>query len=228
MAGTGALKVVLALKEVRGDEKTNRLAASAQESLVVLKKELVDGVPSYWAINKRGVFGLVACDQVRVATSGTLCVALDDFAGGPNKIAFKKGERIEIVERVSAEWWHGVNTAGVEGRFPSELVDASDAIPPPIESDKGKGALELDAQVYAGRSKWEGTINMRSFETCRDAMHLALRAASVSDDRIDKVSRSPSCTKQTKLLCWHRLFALNFCLIKLAFFIIVCTVQFGT
>jgi hypothetical protein len=125
---------------------------------------------------------------VRVATSGTVCIALEDFEGGANKIAFKKGEPIEIVERVSAEWWHGVNAAGVEGRFPSELVDATSAIPPPIESDTGKGALELDVQVYAGRSKWEGSVNLRSFETTRDAMALALRAASVSDDRIDKVS----------------------------------------
>ena len=94
-------------------------------------------------------------------------------------------ERIEIVERVSAEWWHGVNKAGDEGRFPSELVDDSESqIEAKPDLDHGKGALELSAQVYAGRSKWDGAINMRSFETARDAMQLALRSASVSDDRI--------------------------------------------
>jgi hypothetical protein len=188
-AGCASLKVVTVLEELKGDEATHELSAEKNESLTVLQRNAVlrDGRAAYWAINRRGAFGLVPESGVRVAGSGTFCVALEDYAGGANKIAFAKDERIEIVERVSAEWWHGVNARADEGRFPSALVDASDALPPPTAADAGKGSLQLSAHLYAGRSKWDGLVTLRSFETCRDAIALALRSACVSDDRIDKV-----------------------------------------
>lgn len=68
-------------------------------------------------------------------------------------------------------------------------MDDSGATLEPTDDDRGKGALQLTAVVYAGRAKWEGAIRLRSFETARDAMQLALRSASVSDDRIFTVRR---------------------------------------
>lgn len=84
-------------------------------------------------------------------------------------------------------------------------MDESSAILEPTDDDRGKGALQLSAVVYAGRSKWEGSIRLRSFETARDAMQLALRSASVSDDRIFtvRITKSLSLCLVTSLSLNH-------------------------
>ncbi len=45
------------------------LAAEKRETLVVLKRDVIDRVPFYWAVNRKGVFGLIPCDEVRLANS---------------------------------------------------------------------------------------------------------------------------------------------------------------
>ena len=79
MSGTASLKVVTVSKEVVGSGSGDAgavalLPASAGESLAVLERTTLHGVPHYWAINRRGQFGVVPLDSVRVVGTGE-CVA---------------------------------------------------------------------------------------------------------------------------------------------------------
>jgi hypothetical protein len=149
MSGSASLKVVTVIKEVLGGTVRSgadvgvapaaaaggavgaiaRLPASVGESLTVLERVTVADEPFYWVINRRGQFGVVPVESVRVAgtgdrnqhawthslthshslthplyfAAGLYVIAREAFAGGGAKISFAAGERIELVERVSAE-----------------------------------------------------------------------------------------------------------------------------
>lgn len=73
MAGTASLKVVTVIKACEDGAPSTiapPLKASANESLVVLDRAVVNGAPHYWAINRRGLFGVIPVAAVRVAGSG--------------------------------------------------------------------------------------------------------------------------------------------------------------
>lgn len=79
MAGTASLKVVTVLKVCEDGAPSTiapPLKASANESLVVLDRAVVNGAPHYWAINRRGLFGVIPVAAVRVAGSGMLLLLL--------------------------------------------------------------------------------------------------------------------------------------------------------
>lgn len=50
-------------------------------------------------------------------------VAVYDYeAAKEGELSFKKGEKLQVDEHVSADWWHGTTESGKEGIFPSNYV----------------------------------------------------------------------------------------------------------
>jgi len=101
------------------------------EELSLKKGETLENVgkvsDEWWkGRNKDGKVGVFPANYVVVIDLDKVLktvVARYDFeANKPDRISFKKGERIAVLAEVSADWWTGKNAAGETGLFPSNYV----------------------------------------------------------------------------------------------------------
>lgn len=71
---------------------------------VIVSAELLDGVPKSRPNRVKALF--------------------DYKSGIAGDLNFSVGEFIEVTETVDTNWWRGKNTAGEEGLFPANYVEA--------------------------------------------------------------------------------------------------------
>jgi hypothetical protein len=78
-------------------------------------------------------------------------VARYDFeANKPDRISFKKGERIAVLAEVSADWWTGKNAAGDTGLFPSNYVAEEEVLAARSKANRSNGDDEPSSSSTSG------------------------------------------------------------------------------
>ena len=122
--------------------------ARKPEELSLTKGETLENVgkisDEWWkGRNKDGKVGVFPANYVVVIDLDKILktvVARYDFdATKPDRISFKKGERIAVLAEVSADWWTGRNAAGETGLFPSNYVAEEEVLAAPSKASRSAG-----------------------------------------------------------------------------------------
>lgn len=100
-------------------------------------------------------------------------VARYDFdATKPDRISFKKGERIAVLAEVSADWWTGRNAAGETGLFPSNYVAEEEVLAAPSKASRSAGndddAATTKKAAPAAKSSADGAKMTFTSATLKD------------------------------------------------------------
>jgi len=118
MSGNITAKVLFDFKARKKEE----LDLKKGETIVDVKmvnKEWVRGS------NSQGQSGCFPANYVVIIDPNNVkkrVTAKYDFDGKGDKISFKKGENIDVLAEISADWWTGINASGQTGLFPANYV----------------------------------------------------------------------------------------------------------
>jgi len=141
--------------------------ARKAEELSLTKGETLENVgkvsDEWWkGRNKDGKVGVFPANYVVIIDLDKVLktvVARYDFeANKPDRISFKKGERIAVLAEVSADWWTGKNAAGDTGLFPSNYVAEEEVLAARSKANRSNG----DDEPSSNSGSSVGTASRRT------------------------------------------------------------------
>jgi len=108
--------------------KPEELTLTKGEMLSNVRKVTDDWCNGKSAAGQSGNFPATYVVMIDLDNVKKVVVAKFDFeANKPDRISFRKGERVDVFAEISADWWLGRNAAGKTGLFPSSYIVESDA-----------------------------------------------------------------------------------------------------